>query len=470
MVRLAVMRDETDCTKWAAGEFGHVELGNFRRRARLVRMAAAACERPSGKVAAVFTSDRDREGAYDFLESEHVSAEEIIEGLATATAGRSKEQPFVFVPLDGTSITVTDRTGESDFGRIGADAQRVRGLKVVDALAVDPQGTPIGLLALTWWARGERSPARDTTARQARPVEQKETHYWMQTIRAAASALTHAGVRGWFQIDREGDGCDVLQELEQTGHGWTVRGNADRSIQLEDGDADRLRAELSRQTVAGGYRLPVIARPGRKPRQAHMIVRVARVVLRLRDRRTSRITRLAVHAVWAREQDTTPAGEDPIDWLLYTNRPVDTLDEAFDVVWGYAQRWKVEEFHRTWKRGDCDVESTQLGSFAAVQRWATILAAVAVRIERLKRLSRVQPHAPAALELSPFEIRALKTLKFGSASPPDGEPTMGQAVLWLAELGGYANKYSGKPPGATVLGRGLKYLRPAARLLEIQHV
>jgi hypothetical protein len=84
-------------------------------------------------------------------------------------------------------------------------------------------------------------------------------------------------------------------------------------------------------------------------------------------------------------------------------------------------------------------------------------------------LSRVQPDAPASIELSSFELRALKTLKFG-ASVPDNEPTIGQTVLWLAELGGYANKYSGKPPGATVLGRGLRYLRPAARLLELQHM
>src|SRR5262249_2656929 len=110
-----------------------------------------------------------------------------------------------------------------------------------------------------------------------------------------------------------------------------------------------------------------------------------------------------------------------------------------------------------------------LRSSVAVQRWATILAAVAVRIERLKRIARVDPKAPASVELSPFEVRALKMIKFGVAVP-EPEPTIAEAVLWLAEVGGYANKYSGKPPGATVLGRGLKYLRPAARMLEIQHV
>ena len=200
-----------------------------------------------------------------------------------------------------------------------------------------------------------------------------------------------------------------------------------------------------------------------------MIVRVGKVVLRLRDKKTDRITRLPVTAVWALECGTTPAKEDPLDWLLFTNRPVETLDDALLVVWGYGQRWRIEEFHRTWKAGECDVESSQLGSPEALERWATILATVAVRIERLKRLARHQPDAPATVELSAFELKALKMLKFGD-NPPQRAVTIAEAVSWLAELGGFANKYSGKQPGATVLGRGLKHLRPAARILELQHV
>jgi hypothetical protein len=33
--------------------------------------------------------------------------------------------------------------------------------------------------------------------------------------------------------------------------------------------------------------------------------------------------------------------------MLYTNHPVETLPEAVEVIFGYAQRWHIEEFHRT---------------------------------------------------------------------------------------------------------------------------
>jgi hypothetical protein len=451
---------------WAVSEFGTVDLGDRRRTARLVEMATGACARPSGRVSAVFRRDRDLEGAYDFLESEHVAAEEIVAAIGRSTARRSVGLPFVFVPVDGTSVTVADRMGERDFGRIGSDSQGARGLKVIDALAVDPQGVPVGLLGLTWWARGGRSPKK-MHERQARPVEQKETRFWIQTVLDARAVLDEHGVRGWFQIDREGDGRDLLLALEKTEHWWTVRGNADRSIELEDGDTSKLRSELMRRSASGSYELEVPARPSRRARTAHMVVRVARVVLRLRDRNNDRITRLPVTAVWALEEGSTRTADKPVDWLLYTNRSVETLDDAKAVLYGYAQRWRIEEFHRTWKKGDCDVESTQLGSFAAVQRWATVLAAVAVRIERLKRLARSQPDLPASVDFTSLEIKALKLLKF-EGHAPKREPTLKEAVAWLAELGGFANAHSGRHPGATILGRGLKYLRPAVRLLEIQ--
>src|ERR1700677_4191615 len=194
---------------WAVESFGQVELGDARRTARLVEMATAACVRPSGRVSAVFPEHREREGAYDFLENDQIDAEEMKAGLMAATVRCCRELPFVFVPVDGTSVTVTDRTGERDFGRVGSDANGARGLKVIDALAVDPQGVPVGLLGLTCWARGKPSP-KNMDERQRRPLEEKETRHWIATVKQAVQALDEEGVRGWVQIDREGDGRDLL--------------------------------------------------------------------------------------------------------------------------------------------------------------------------------------------------------------------------------------------------------------------
>lgn len=459
---------------WARSEFGQARLGDARRTERLVAMGACACDAPSGTVSDVFHTDKEREGAYDLLENEQVEAAAIVAATARATAERCRGLPFVYVAVDGTSLSLVDLAGEKDFGAVGTNEHGRRGLKVVDALAVDPYGVPLGWLALNYWARSNAPgarPRKGTHARQARPVEDKETYRWIEAIRSSRAVLDAVAVRGWFQLDREADGRDMLLELSASDHYWTVRSSADRSIEIEGGDTGRLREELAREPALGSYSLEVSGKSNRRARTANMVVRVARVKLRLRDRRKDRVTVLEVTSVWAREEGTTPAGERPIDWLLHTNFPVSTFEDARRVVLGYAQRWRVEEGHKSWKSGVCNVEQTQLRSAAAVQKWATILAAVAARIERLKRLARAQPAAPASVDLTPVEIRALLLLKrrFKKRNErvPDAMPTMAQAVLWIAELGGYTGKSSGGPPGATTIRRGLDRLGPAAQMLGI---
>ena len=102
--------------------------------------------------------------------------------------------------------------------------------------------------------------------------------------------------------------------------------------------------------------------------------------------------------------------------------------------------------------------------------WASILAAVAVRIERLRLLSRTAPEQPASIEPTPHEIRALIVLKRQAKKRTeviaDSMPTIGQTTVWIAELGGYTGKSSGGPPGSITIRRGLERLRPAATLLK----
>src|SRR6185369_10739664 len=69
--------------------------------------------------------------------------------------------------------------------------------------------------------------------------------------------------------------------------------------------------------------------------------------------------------------------------------------------------WRIEDFHKTWKSGACNVEACQLRSAEAAMKWATIMASVAARTERLKHRSRTEATLPASVELSEHEIQSL---------------------------------------------------------------
>jgi hypothetical protein len=338
---------------------------------------------------------------------------------------------------------------------------------------MSPEGVPLGLFDQRWWARTEArtQSAKDKKRRnKRRKPEEKETQYWLKAIDNSASRADEAGAKLWYQLDREADNRAMLLRLAATGHRFTVRGAWDRLIEATGRDKQYLRQHLEQQASGGHYKLPVPAGPHRTARIAHMVVRWTHVTLRLRDPRGKGERKLKVAAVWAREDGTCPASEKPIDWLLLTNADVHCFDDAQFVIFGYAQRWRIEELHKTWKTGACEVETTQLRSQRAVTIWVTLLAAVALRIERLKVLSRTEPDQPASVELTPNEIRVLLVLKRQNKKRneviPDAMPSIHHATLWIAELGGYTGKSSGGPPGSITIRRGLEQLQPAAQLLE----
>ena len=101
--------------RWAREEFGGAELGDERRRSRLVAMGAQAARVPAGKISEVFATSAARQGAYDFLENPNVDADRIMDALAGACVERCREQPYVFIAVDGTSLNLTERTRSKGF-------------------------------------------------------------------------------------------------------------------------------------------------------------------------------------------------------------------------------------------------------------------------------------------------------------------------------------------------------------------
>ena len=442
-------------------------------------MAAQVAERPAGKVSEVFTSAAAAEGAYRWLENPAVEVGALVDGLGRACAVRASEHAFVYVPVDGSSVTLVDAQQTKDFGAIGPACKGARGVKVLGAIAVSPAGVPLGVAALEWWCRSPRCGKEKKRSNASRATKDKETQHWLEAITHTTErfALVAPETKCWFQLDREADSWSVLHHLNDSGHWFTVRSSRNRRLASSTpGHPKLLRAKLARTPVLGTLEVVVTPGPNRQGRVAQLSVRALPVRLELRHPWTKTCRPLTVNAVWARESRTTPRGDKPLDWLLFTNHPIDALTalsafaDASLVIHGYCQRWRIEEFHKTWKSGACKVEDSQLRSSAHAMRWATLLAAVALRIERLKFLARTDPKLPASIELTRHEIRAIvlwkRRTKKRTEPMPSAAPSLADAVLWIAQMGGYMGRASSGPPGSITIGRGLECLRQRAGMLE----
>jgi len=461
------MTRQSEARSWAWDEFGAAELGDARRTGRLVAMAAAAAQRPSGLVSAVFGGDAERQGAYDFLENSHTSAGPIVDAVGRSCVARCMGEPFVYVPIDGTSLTIVDHENSKGFGHVGTYQHGLRGLKVVTALAVSPSGTTIGVAHLEWWNR-----PRYGKLSSYRPPAQRESQKWRDTIDAVIGRFKEAApnLRLWFQLDREGDMKTTLIPLVNSGHWFTVRSQYNRRLKDQGCDRSYLRDKMAGRRVIGEYSIHVPRRGKRMARRARLNVRCGSFTIATQNKWNRQIVPLDLNIVWVREVGRVPPGHKRLQWMLLTNRPTQTLEQAREVVDGYCYRWRIEDFHRTWKSGVCDVEHSQLRGSPQMQKWATILAAVAARAERLKHLARTAPDQPASLELSSFELKALRILKERqkkrTETLPDRDPTTNEAVTWIAQLGGYIHRKAQGPPGSKTIQRGLDRLLPAAELLE----
>jgi hypothetical protein len=459
---------------WAKEEFGRARLGDVRRVRRLVQLAAAAARKPDGCLPAVLEDAADREAGFRFVENEDVPVAAIADASHAATARRCGKETQVIVPVDGSSLTMPNDARLRGFGTVGARRYQRQGVQVMSALALTKRGVPLGLLAQDVWVRGRKATAPRKgrgSKHDRRPREERESYAWVRVLRTAIEHLgTHApGATPWFQMDRGADCLSVLAHAEDAGLHVTVRACRERRLRWPDGREGYLLDAITTQPVVGRYEVEVPARPEQVARRAIMDLRFARLPLLLRISKKKR--RIVETQVILAIERHPPVGQTPLRWMLFTTHAVTTIADALEVVAAYSLRWRIEEFHKTWKSGACRIEESRLQALDHLLRWATIMAAVAARIERIKHLSRQTPEAPATVEYSRDEIDAALLLykprrtKIHIPYDLGDTPSVGEVTRWIASLGGYMGSRNSPPPGTIVLRRGLERVQTAAATL-----
>jgi hypothetical protein len=457
-----------DVMEWSESEFGHARLGDMRRTRRLVALGAEVATRPSGLVTKSCTTSASREGAFRLLENRSVSVAAIQASVHEATVFRSAKYRQVIVPLDGSSLMITDDGRSKGLGRIGSWSNGAQGIHAMTALAVTTEGMPLGVCGQALWVRSKPSVHGAQGAR-GKP---SETRHWATVLESCHDAFTeHApNCKPWFQMDRGADCWLVLDTVHRENLLATVRATSDRLLEDAEG---KLWSKLEKAPVFARQRLAVArkARVRRRTRYegkrkvyneerpariAELTLRASRVTLR---RAGARGGSISMNAVLVREDGSA---KHRIEWLLLTTHSIETREDVLEIVHAYSLRWRIEEFHRTWKDGLCRVEQTQLRTRQAISKWITLLAAVATRAMRITYLARTDPDTPALDEFSRIELDALFALRRISNPPDYASLSLKQVVRWIADHGGYTGPWNG-PPGPTIIGRGLHEVLTTAR-------
>lgn len=328
---------EPAAREWAQEEFGGADLGDSRRTDRLVRLAAQVASCPAGTVTKVVSRSAEREGAFRLLENRNVSVEALARASHEAAVARAREFPFVYVPVDGSSLSLTDRARKRAVGPVGTLGQHGRGLITQTALCVSPDGTPLGVCGQLYWARKSKRSKK----REPHHSKQTEMGHVVRLLTEVHDRFEQQApeVHPWYQLDRGYDAWLVLQLAKERNLRLTVRATHNRRVREHSKAPVRYLNDLIRKAKIIGYHtVEVPAKDGRPGRSARLAVRAFSATFELPvGRKRREYARLNVVVA------TEVGRRDGLCWKLLTTAPVDSLEDAIAVLQGYETRWRIED-------------------------------------------------------------------------------------------------------------------------------
>lgn len=349
-----------------------------------------------------------------------------------------------------------------------------KGFYTHNHLLVSEAGIPLGLFDQYAWNRRLEELGIRKAKRKDLPIEAKESYRWLQQLELLQDTFAQDTQTTFIEVcDREGDIYEVL-ECQQYAHiQYLIRARGDR-IEQESQLAIRPALLNSHPKAQGTFEVDILDSDPAKRRKAHLEVRYATFTLRPNTSSKAKAKRQAIdlQVVWAREIDAPPQVPKPIDWLLFTTLPVDSLPKALQIVQYYKLRWRVEQFHYVLKAG-CKIEELQFKEPQSLENAIALYSLLAVQVLNLQFLAREQPDAPMQIAgFDPIAYKAgalyLKAKADAKYDPDKTNPTIGDFLLIVAQLGG-SMLQKGKPIGSKIIWRGMRRLELIVQAFQIFH-
>ena len=442
--------------KWAKREFGDVDLGDKRRERRLVEMAKNLAESPGGTLPTALPDGKSLKAAYRLLDCEEVTYERVLGQHFGRTRSICCGGGNYLLVEDTSQLDYTKHYAMEGLGRIGDDKERGLHLHPTLALSIEgwngvglPEVGIVGLFGQKCWARTMPTKGRGKEGKRLRLQRERESQRWGKVLWEEGGPPP--GATWTYVADRESDIYETLLGCKERGIDFIVRAAQCRVLQEEEGSVFDL---VRRSPVVGYYEVEVPARAGAKARKAKMEVRTCEATLRPPQRPGKKLPPITVNVVEAREIEALTDVEEPLQWVLLTSWPVETLAQARRVIGAYTRRWLIEEYFKMLKTG-VRVEESRLRTADRLKPLLGILSLVALRLMEWKMLARVRPNDPIDLDnIDPDIIQILES-KWGH--PRQGW-TNESFIVAVARTGGFLARKGDGPPGCLTIWRGWQKL------------
>ena len=428
--------------------FATVDLGDARRTRRLIASAAQIAAMPRRTFNTTFNWN-DLRGFDNLCDAKTATVDALQHTHRQLTRQAMGEHPVVLVLHDTSEIDLTSHAALTDIGPIGDG--RGRGILQHNSLAIVPD--PRHVLGLAHQQLRIRKPAPANETSGQRKKRERESVLWTNGI--AAVGRPPDGVR-WVDVaDAAADDYEAMRASLDAGHDFLLRVSQNRQAWSDEARTQSTHMlDFARNLGSFGTdAVSIPARGGRAGREAVVHLAAARVWIpaptQTKNRAGQPVIAAWVVRVW---EPNPPTGVEPLEWILVTSVPGETLEQLKERRDWYACRWMVEVYHDVEKNG-CGLEERRFETAARMMACLAILAVVAVRVFQLRT---ALDHAPAAKAETVASVEEVKVLREALGEPVK---TVADFVRGVAMLGGFLGRKHDGNPGVETLWRGYHRLQ-----------
>jgi hypothetical protein len=439
------------CESFGQRNFGAATLGDRRRTNRLVTLVDSMCRHPGGNLPDKLNHPPDLRAFYRLMNRTEVTHAVLLRSHADQTRAQiaARGQGVLLRLHDATELDYTTKITLLDqLGQIGQGTHR--GYICHNSLAVWAETREtVGLVSQILHHRADVPPGE--TVKQKRLREDRESRLWVQGVQASGPSA--AGVRCVDVSDSLSDTFEYLSYQMSHDGLFVLRARENRKLVKPLSGALYLFDAARCLPAVSQRELVVLPSPTRRGRTTTVQVAWSAVELALPGKKLGEYPRrpldLWVVRVW---EKNTPAGEEPLEWLLLTNVPVATAADAAERIDWYKCRSIIEEYHKGMKTG-CAIEGMQFEKIERLEPAIAVFSAVATTLLRLRDAARA-PDADTRAATTVIDSEYVDVLAGHYGKRLGSRPSVLRFFMHVARLGGHQNRKSDGFPGWITLWRG----------------
>ena len=462
-----------ESSDWANAEFYGINLGDKRLNERLVKITSQFISSTQSPINQACGDWAETKAAYRFFQNDNVDYKDIVGHHAQVTKNRFDNEDVILAIQDTTYFNYTGHLKTRGLGILSRFTGKYKkdiitsGLYMHSTMAINTDGLPLGLLDQKITARAvlpkEEIEIKKRSHNIALSIEEKESIRWLDSMRASASLFGDQNKRVVTVADREADIYDLFLLAEELGTHYLIRASHNRKVNKSavhsEISGEMLWDFMGKQKIEGEIQVKVPAKGDHPKRIATCTVKIGEVkVLPPRSFKGSKAinTELTLYSIQV-EEINPPKGACKLDWVLHTNIPVHSYEDAIEKVKWYCLRWRIEVYFKVIKSG-FNVEHCRLETADRLIRYLAIISIVAWRVYWLTLVSRTEVGGLPSEFLTEDEWKVL-FVKFNPSSRiPKRPPSLRKVTMWIAQLGGFLARKGDGSPGITHIWRGLKKL------------